>query len=374
MKKNAHYNIRSSLVIAGQFPPPVNGFAYITQEICNFMKFHHETTRIDIAPHFDKNGVPYHFRRFLLTMKGIWLLLRNSFTKKRYFYIACEGGLGLFYTITLCTTARLLNFPIYIHHHSFSYIDTFSPLMKLLLSVTGIHAIHIFLCPVMAQLFSDKYQRTINSIILSNSAFVDDLSSTPRLWKSEQPLVIGLLSNLNDEKGLGIFLDVLHETSSENLNIVGILAGPTSSDIDRDKITVAKKELGDRLDYRGPLYGDDKKSFFESIDVFIFPTRYANEAQPTVLFEAMAFGIPILTYDRGCINGQVAGCGSVLNRDSCFVSETLDWLKTHMASPQTLQQLKIEAITAFLNDRAEAKQRLEVIFDLEPQAYRPSLH
>lgn len=363
---------RSFLIIAGQFPPPINGFAYITQEVAKTLTASHETTIIDTAPHVPNNSASYHLRRLLLTIRGFWPLLRGSFNDNRRFYVACEGGLGLIYTIMLCAVARVLSFPIYIHHHSFAYIEDASPMMACLLRVLGKRATHIFLCPVMAQRFSNRYQCPVKSQVLSNSAFVDEVFSKPRMWQEERPLVIGLLGNLNNEKGLGLFLDVLRGASSENLIITGVLAGPPVSDSDRDKITAAEQELGDRLDYRGPVYGEAKAAFFRSIDVFVFPTNYVNEAQPTVIFEAMAHGIPVLSYDRGCIRGQVGTCGKVLDRGDGFIPFALDWLKMQLTSPQTLGDLKLDVKMTFLNDRAQARQRVAILFDLEPLVIQPS--
>lgn len=363
-----------SLVLAGQFPPPVHGFAYITKEISKALIIKHNTTIIDLVPHVLYNGVPYHLRRLLLTLKGLRHLLCKSIIKKRKFYIACEGGLGIIYTIILCIMARALKFPIYIHHHSFAYIENTSRLMAILLRVIGHQAIHIFLCPMMSQHFMRRYQRNIKCLFIPNSAFVDEVSTMPPIFQKKNPLKIGLLSNLNDEKGLSIFLDIIRFAAFERLDIIGILAGPPVSESDKEKITITKKELGERLDYRGPVYGNAKEAFFRSIDVFVFPTRYLNEAQPTVIFEAMAHGIPILSYDRGCIKEQISDCGAVLDRENDFISFALDWLKKQLNSPETLNELKRITKMAFLDNRTQAKQIVDRLFDLDPKSVRPSFH
>ena len=48
-------------------------------------------------------------------------------------------------------------------------------------------------------------------------------------------------------------------------------------------IPAGQYEFGDVMEYRGPVYGEDKRSFFMDIDVFLFPTIYENEAQPLVM-------------------------------------------------------------------------------------------
>ena len=47
-------------------------------------------------------------------------------------------------------------------------------------------------------------------------------------------------------------------------------------------MTTCVAELAGALDYRGPVYDADKLRFYQDIDLFVFATTYANEAQPTV--------------------------------------------------------------------------------------------
>ena len=342
------------LLLAGQFPPPVNGFAYITQEMAKALAASHEVTIIDLAPHKPNDGLPYHLRRLGLTLRGLWPLLRGCLKPRRVFYVACEGGLGLVYTLILCAAARALRTPTFIHHHSFHYIDRRSSLMALLLLVCGKGATHIFLCPIMGERFAARYAASVKSVVLSNSAFVAPVASPPRTQQAGAPLVIGLLSNLNNEKGLGLFLDLLRRAAQEGLNIAGVLAGPAPSEADQQAIAAAQRDLGKRLDYRGAVYGAAKDAFFGSIDVFVFPTLYANEAQPTVVFEAQAHGIPTLSFNRGCIPCQVGACGLIVPQGEDFVAAALAWLKVQLDAPGALAQLKLDARAAFMNDREAA--------------------
>lgn len=357
--------LRRSVLIAGQFPPPVTGFAYITQEMAKLISAQHETRIIDLSLHTKRGGAAYHLHRMFLTAKGLWPLLLWCRKPERAFYIACEGNMGLFYTIKLCATARVLRYQLFIHHHSFGYIEKHSFLMACLVALAGRDATHIFLCQTMAYRFAKRYSRSLKHTVISNSAFVDlpPEKLVAHLTKNDGFLVIGLLSNLNEDKGLKTFLDLLRQGIAQGLNIKGVLAGPPDTDYDNVIINDACKELGERLDYRGAVYGKDKENFYNSIDVFVFPTRYANEAQPTVVFEAMSYGVPVLSYDRGCIACQVGECGAVIERNDDFIPFALDWLKSQNAFPQILAQLKLDAKEAFIEDRKEALNKAKSLFD-----------
>lgn len=345
-----------TLLIAGQFPPPVNGLAYITQEMAKFFSVQCETVTIDLAPHMPNTGLAYHRCRLSLTLKGVVELVRQTKNKKRCFYMACDSDFGLLYNIILGLSARLLRYPIHVHYHSFNFIDSHSVLLSVLLHILGQRCTHIFLCPAMADRFLKRYPLTTNRFVLSNSAFVDACKSPVHEWTPEYPLTLGLLSNLNDEKGLSIFLGLLKRATMEGLNIRGILAGPPMTAQDHTTIQLAEKELGDRLEYLGPVYGNAKNSFLEAIDVFVFPTCYVNEAQPTVIFEAMSYGVPVLTFDRGCIKGQVSMAGAVLAQGEDFIQVAMNWIKFQMSNQISFHQLKLSAKDTFLTDQCNAKE------------------
>jgi glycosyltransferase involved in cell wall biosynthesis len=107
-------------------------------------------------------------------------------------------------------------------------------------------------------------------------------------------------------KGLDLAIEVLRKLRARGRNVQLVLAGPIQSYVERRIIDAARNEFGDHLDYRGPVYGEEKLRFFRDINVKLFPTRYPD-AQPLVITEAFAFGRPVITYGRGCILGMIGG-------------------------------------------------------------------
>lgn len=361
-----------SLIIAGQFPPPVHGFSYITQQMAELLSEKYEATVIDLVPHTPKNGVSYHLRRLFLAIKGAGTIIRHGLKEgKAPIYIACEGGLGLIYIIILAIAVRLVKKPLFLHHHSFNYIDNHIFLMSFLLKIIGKKATHIFLCPLMGERFAARYKRKIKDVVISNSAFVDEVPSPINELQSGQSLTIGLLSNLNEEKGLSHFIETLRKALDSGVNIKGVLAGPPVSDADRITIDKACQEFGESLDYRGPVYGKDKDAFFKDIDVFVFPTCYINEAQPTVIAEALSYGAPVLAYERGCICNQVGECGMVFTQEEDFSSYAVRWLQEKVADIEALNVLKTASRDAFLNDRKKALETAKNLLHSLPETIKP---
>jgi glycosyltransferase involved in cell wall biosynthesis len=231
------------------------------------------------------------------------------------------------YTAAIVTVGYLCGYEIFLHHHSFSYIDRPSWPMRYILILGGTRIHHIFLCSTMRERLESRYGRVAHAQIISNAAFVAPPSSSISTNASCGPLRIGLLSNLTREKGLHTFVELLRRLRDSELDVVGVLAGPIADENDRLFVAKAQTELLGRLLYRGPLYGDAKDRFYHDIDVFVFPTQYANEAQPTVIFEALAAGNTIVAFDRGCIQIQIGEHGVAISTTDDFCTRAHNYLK-----------------------------------------------
>ncbi|MCG3024525.1 glycosyltransferase, partial [Escherichia coli] len=71
--------------------------------------------------------------------------------------------------------------------------------------------------------------------------------------------------------------------------------------------------------YFGPVYGEDKTRFLNDLDVFIFPSRYYNEAEPLVVYEAAASGNYVIGSEVGSMKEaiqKVHGFSYPLNMNS----------------------------------------------------------
>ncbi|MDT4743656.1 glycosyltransferase family 4 protein [Bradyrhizobium sp. WYCCWR 12699] len=317
---------RRFIVAIGQIPPPTDGLAYITLEYVKLLSEDHDVKVVNISPRVGKRGLAYHFLRTVSVLLASMHLVFNTWRGNRICYMPCQSDFGVVYTIYLLTVARLLGYPTYLHHHNFGYINEKRRMMEIALHAAGSKVMHIFLCERMQERFGHTYWKPQRAIVISNAAFVSPQTGRG-LPSHGVPIKIGLLSNLNREKGLHLFLDLLRAARDKGLNIRGTLAGPVREADDRRIIEAAQKDLGDRLSYSGPLYGDEKVQFYESIDVFVFPTTYANEAQPTVLYEALAAGNLVIAYERGCIASQVNGHGLVIPKDQSFIPAAISWLQ-----------------------------------------------
>ena len=302
---------RVSLV--GPFPPPVHGAAEVTRWIAEKLEPIVKIEKLPISPADGCKGLRYHLSRIGRVISAACALGVG----RGPVYLSAAGGFGLGYNVLLAATARLFARPLFIHHHSFAYIDRPDPLARLMVRAAGPSAVHICLCNRMARMLIERYGPS-QTIIVSNAAFyVADRNPLPTLVK--RPLRIGHLGNLSIEKGLDVVFALVESLVQKGVPIQLMLAGPASSERASGLLRDARRKLGACLTEFGPLYGIEKKRYFESIDLFVFPTRYINEAEPLVVFEAMSHGLPVIASDRGCIVEQVGGAGLIVRSDADFV-------------------------------------------------------
>ena len=121
--------------------------------------------------------------------------------------------------------------------------------------------------------------------------------------KNDVPRLL-FLSNLLADKGVLVLLDALKILKDKGYSFICDFVGGETKDIDTERFTqeVEKRNLSEIAIYYGKKYGAEKEAFFDTADIFIFPTYYHNECFPLVLLEAMQHSLPIITTNEGGIS------------------------------------------------------------------------
>ena len=113
------------------------------------------------------------------------------------------------------------------------------------------------------------------------------------------------------------------------------LAGPIQTDEAREVIAEASKSFGDALEYVGPIPPGEVVNFLRDLDVFLFPSRYRNEAEPLVVIEAIQVGVPVFAFDRGCIAEIIRTNGVTVPPDADFATAVLERTSSILAPPRS---------------------------------------
>jgi glycosyltransferase involved in cell wall biosynthesis len=288
----------------GPLPPPVNGFS----SVCGMM-LDRLRTRMPVEVF---NRAPKRARAF-----GVLAQLAKPV---RYFgmclgrrdmvcYLALSGGRGQLVDLFYVLISKLFRRPIFVHHHSFVYINSPSWFNRCFFALVRNEA-HIVLSPNMGETLAKVYALSPAAVrVVSNAAFYDSDDDPRAPGDDAAPLHLGFLSNITFEKGIVEFFGILERLHQCGVQYRAHIAGPVAPEARQtfDKLLAAAKDV----EYVGPLYGAQKEQFYRQLDVFLFPTNYANEAEPLVIYEAMRQGVHVMACDRGSI-AEMLGNGAGL--------------------------------------------------------------
>jgi glycosyltransferase involved in cell wall biosynthesis len=247
---------------------------------------------------------------------------------------------------------------IFLHHHSFAYLDQRKALTTLLMSVAGSDATHITQSDGMASKLQCTYDRAKRVVAISNAVLL--LEEAGYTITHRQALAkIGFLGNISAEKGVFEFIAVAEKMERIDQSVRVVLAGPFQDSKIERLVRERLTGLGS-VDYVGPKYGQNKAAFFREIDVLLLPTR--NDADPLTIHEAMMHGVPVIAYGRGAI-GEIVfpHCGLVIDPAQDFIERAVAQLQAWRESPQALQQASKAARERFLEICGENKERWESV-------------
>lgn len=301
------------VVMIGPLPPPIDGQSMVLSHLASHLRVH--LPNLIVAD---------------TAAGGLWAKLARTVRACRSIpgsdtvYVAVKAGHGMWLNVLMVLVARRCGARIFLHHHSYSYLHGRPARMVALTRAAGPAAQHIVLARSMADTLRAQFPEITAVPVINNAGLVDrSLLRVPIKADGAAP-VLGHLSNLYVDKGIGEVVDLAVALNRAGTRARLIVAGPPTQAGCMHHLARAARELGDLFDYRGPVTGAAKHAFFEDITHFVFPSSYLHESVPLVLHEAMAAGAVCLSTRRGSIPEQVAGGPAVLAADrDTFVAEVL---------------------------------------------------
>ena len=364
---------RTKLALIGPFPPPVNGASKNTKLLADAaagrgaeaVRLNTETGRA--VTHV--KGAGYHLRRAKLTLtNGLWLLANAR--RLRMVYLVPDGGLGIWYNLLTLALLRLAyGGPLILHHRNYSHIARRSPAMARIVGWFGSRAMHVFLEGRMGREFESLYGGPLHRLTVRNAATCDvepvpaETGAGVGAGVREGPIRIGFLSNLTDEKGFHIVESGFLALAARHPDLRFAVAGPVTGETARRRLDRMQQAIGARFTYHGPVSGPDKQRFFAETDLFIFPTIYRLEAQPNVLYEAMAGGCVIVSTRHACIPDMLEGAPHrLVDIGPDLADDALEAIEAELAAGDWPAR-RAQAVQAFERSRAQAREAQDALLD-----------
>jgi len=315
----SHKNDRDQpqIVLLGTTPPPVTGMTLVTEQVVRAVQQVANVKFFNWSTEISKRGLKFRANRVLRLVCSLFWLVRQGPVSKGRLYVVANSKTGLYLTAVIAWLARRLGYTVYLHHHTYYYIDEYDWRMAWIDRTLGQHGVHVVHTPQMADDFRAVYPTQCQFAFIYPSVVAAPLG--PARESIATPIRLGHLSNLQLGKGLDLVLDTFHVLRKSGQQARLVLAGTFLNQEARRVVEQAIETHGELIEYIGPVYDADKTRFFAHIDCFVFPTR--SESWGIVLHEAMAAGVPVITYDRGCTRTVVGDkAGLVIDRDADFAT------------------------------------------------------
>lgn len=343
-------------VLIGAFPPPVHGLSAVNAAVYSaLMEKGHSPHRINLAGVSLRRDLWSQVQRLPRVLRGLGAFAVLSTRPRQTMYISVSGGMGQLYELLFVAVGRFCRARIFLHHHSFAYIDQPNLITRMLLGVAGGGATQIVLSPGMGERLKSRYPVRALAVV-SNAALLLDADASS-FAQRDQLRSVGFISNIAAEKGIFEFLDLIAAAEGMGLGVVAKIAGPFQDTATEARVAARLRSLRS-VEYVGPVYGERKETFFSQIDVLVFPTRYLNEAEPLVLHEAMSRGVPVIAYGRGAIPEIVApGAGKVVEPATPFVPAALKQLRAWLEDSSSFARASQVARQSFSDSRAAGERR-----------------
>lgn len=346
-----------SVVVVGALPPPMHGQAAVNAAVAESLRgLPVSLSVIDTSPGNATKSVMYHFKRMSGVLRASVELAKRSNRHAKTLYMPFQAGHGIVYNFFLALIARLTGFAIVLHHHSSAHTIRRLSVFALLARICGQQTTHVVLSDQMALDLKEHYGLTERTLVSSNACHVPS-SALSESKPIHDDLVVGLLANLNSEKGLQLAIETVIDARARGANAKLVLAGPLLGAASEECVTRASRILGESLEVWGPVDRVGKERFFRYVHVFLFPTTYRYEAQPLVIYEAMSHGVPVISTSAGYIPEMLERVGTVVHIDQNIRSRLTEELLRFWNDLDLLVRASIEAKREF--ERAAEISRTE---------------
>ena len=244
--------------------------------------------------------------------------------------------------------------------HFYSQSGTFA---KFLLRTTmnRVHAIVVEAVPLRAPYsFLSAWETKVHAI--PNGLPEADVPRwvRPKMHAQPEPFRLLFLSNMLEAKGYWDVLEAVRILVHERRrNIQCQFAGQWLVASDSQKFRtpelaraafsdfLARNQLTGVVAHTSRLEGKGKQAAFLKAHVFLLPSTYVNEGQPTAIVEAMAYGLVTISTQHRLIPTMV-----VHRHNGFFVTpkcpvEIADWIEHLIDSPETYSRMSANAIEYF---------------------------
>ncbi|NIZ01288.1 glycosyltransferase family 4 protein [Thalassospira lucentensis] len=240
------------------------------------------------------NIAKFSLRKVAIAM-WLWVKLARHLPRANVLYICFAPSGAAFYRDCLYVlTAKLFGVPAILHLHGRGLAKLRQN--RLIASLQRLVFAGQTAIVLGARLLPELEGLSCNKLIIPNAlpttAFAAQTMAKRPL---HHPVRLLYLSNLFRAKGIETLIKATAAVIKNGIAVTLDIAG-APGDISAQELHSMLNDHGiaDIAAYHGPVNADQRMALFNAVDLFVFPSNYPNEAQPLVVLEAMAAGVPVI--------------------------------------------------------------------------------
>lgn len=318
-------------------PPPVHGAAMVGRFIqqSDIINESFNATYINLSTsgkvtEVGKGGISKIFATLKLTAKVVKALLKVDYDL--CYMTLTAKDYGYYKDFIIVAVLKTFGKKIIYHFHNKGVSTRQSYSLDNLLYKFTFKATKSILLSSLLYPDIEKYVKRSNVFVCANGipGIENTFDAEKSLRKTNKTCQLLFLSNMVIEKGVLVLFEACKLLKEKNINFQCHFVGDWSD--------VTEKMFNQRvIDYglsnyffaHGKKYNNEKFEFYNTADIFVFPTFYHNECFPLVLLEAMQFNLPIVSTNEGGIADIVSDGenGFIVPKNNAFdLAEKLELL------------------------------------------------
>ena len=304
MSERRTQSARRRILVVGPLPPPTHGVAELTRALLDsHLHRRFELLHLDTA---DRRGVA-NIGRFdagnvlLAGYHGAQFLHRLAAKRPDAVYLpVSKNTLGFMRDALFIGPAAFLGSPLILHFHG-SGFDEFArsaaaPVRRLVRMLLPRAACAIVLGEALRPMLQGLMPA--ERVVSVPNGVADPLSGRVVQRRAGEGMRILFLGNLLPSKGYVELLRAVEALLDEGVDVSAIFAGEVVDATGHERAQAAIRH-GGRIQFTGPVDAAMRAQLLTDADVLVLPS--ADEAQPLVILEAMAAGLPVVSTPRGAI-------------------------------------------------------------------------